>query len=278
VALGLSLVIAAVASADLVNDATGEVNGWGVTPFSTSGVVHVSAGMFAFTLENDYAPIQYPYNVGYVPSPGGSDGEKMDLEEMYVQVTTTQLKVLLVTSSAYVATASGQSFRLGDLFLTLDGQLYGVVTQSENQGLAAGSVYQIHATADTVALQSGSLSYLNNTAICNNNYGDPATVSQIAGPWAVASGIDASQLLGTGAIVSDTYNYGGKEDGTFVIEYTLDLSILGGMPGSIKTHMTWGCGNDVIEVNSTNIPEPATAALLGLGAGLMAIRRRRAAR
>ncbi|HOI53999.1 MAG TPA: PEP-CTERM sorting domain-containing protein [Phycisphaerae bacterium] len=273
IAAGLSVLLAGVASADLVNDATGEVNGWGVTPFSIGGVVRTPM----FTLENDYAPINYPYGIGYVPSPGGSDGEDVDLEEMHLRVTATQLKVLVVTSGS-AATFSGQTFYLGDLFLTLDGQRYGVVTQSASRGLAAGSVYRIDSADDVAALQGGSRSYLNDTHICTNDYGAAARVVQIAGPWAVDSDIDPAQRLGTAGIVTDTHNYGKKEDGTFLVEYTVDLSLVGGMPQAVNAHMTWGCGNDVIELNSTIVPEPATVALLGFGMGLIVVRRRKASR
>ncbi|MBN2582567.1 MAG: PEP-CTERM sorting domain-containing protein [Planctomycetes bacterium] len=276
VAFALCVLMAGVASADLVDDSTGMVNGWGVTPFSIGGVVHVSAGMYAFTLENNYAPINYPSGVGHVPSPGGADGERIDLEEMYVQVTGTQLKVLVVTSSAYAACFSGQNYYLGDLFLTLDGNVYGIVTQNASQGLAAGSIYSIGSASDVVALQPGSRSYYNYDNLYDNDYGDPATVRDVAGPWAVASGIDGSQLLGSAAIASDVYSYGGIEDNTFVIEYTMDLALLGGLPETLNAHITWGCGNDVIEANSTIVPEPATMALLGFGMGLIVIRRRKA--
>jgi len=273
IAVGLTVLLAGVASADLVNDATGEVNGWGVTPFSISGVVRTPM----FTLENDYAPINYPYGIGYVPSPGGSDGEKVDLEEMHLRVTATQLKVLVVASSIS-ATFSGQTYYLGDLFLTLDGQRYGVVTQSASRGLAAGSVYRIDSADDVAALQSGSRSYLNDTHICVNDYGAAARVVEIAGPWAVDSDIDPAQRLGTAGIVIDTHNYGKKEDATYVIEYTVDLALLGGMPQTVNAHLAWGCGNDVIEVHSTVVPEPATVALLGFGLGLFVVRRRKASR
>ena len=277
VAVVLGFVMCSAGFADVidVNPSTGEVTGWGVTPFSQAGPASGTSGGVAYTLQNDYAPIKYPSGVGRVPSPGlSAGGELIDLEEMYVRRTGDQVQVLVVTSTAYVAVFSGVDYYLGDLFLTADGERYAMVTQSASEGLAAGSVYRIDSDADVVQLQAGGRSYAGSTTLCENDFGPPATVPELAGPWAVDGDIDAAQLLGGGSIATATFDYGGSEDGTFLVEYTLDLSLFGPAdPTSVDAHMTWGCGNDVIEVRDIAVPEPATMALVGLGLGVMVVRR-----
>jgi len=278
-AIVLSFAMASVSLADVIdiNGSTGEVTGWGVTPFSVASPAEGVSGGVAFTLHNDYAPIKYPSGVGRVPSPGlSAGGEAIDLEEMYVRTTGGQIQVLVVTSTAYGATFSGVDYYLGDLFITADGQRYAVVTQSANEGLAAGSLYRIDSDGDVVELQAGARSYAGSTTVCENDYGPDATVPEIAGPWAVDGDIDAAQLLGSAGIDTATFDYGDTEDGTFLIEYTLDLSLFGPTaPVNVDTHMTWGCGNDVIKVRDVVVPEPATMALVGLGLGAMLIRQPR---
>jgi hypothetical protein len=277
-ALGFVAALAAPAMADLAVDASGNVTDWGITPFTHSNVTNALLGNMVYTIANNYAPIDYPSGVGHVPSPGGSLGEAFDLEEMYMRVSGNRLQVLVVTSSAYTKTVDGTVITLGDLFLDLGGSRFGVVTQSASQGLTAGSVYQIASDSDVVALQpAGSRSYYGTTYTRPNDYGPDATVGRIAGPWAVAGTIDAGQRIGQADIATALFNYGGNENGTFLIEYSLDLGLFGGMlPGSTAgAHITWGCGNDVIKTQTSAIPEPATMALLGFGLGVILLHRKR---
>lgn len=276
VALVLVLALAGSALGDIAIDGSGQVTGWGVTPFTQGNQANQSNGDTYFTIADDYAPIDYP-NIGRVPSPGGTRGEGFDLEEMYMRTVGNQLEVLLVTSSAYEQTVGGTAYRLGDLFLEIDGATFGIVTQEANQGLAAGSVYGIFGADDVQVLQQAGGSYLGKTSLRGNDYGPPATVEDVAGPWAVHSDIEQSQWLGTAVVDTALFDYGGDEDGTFLIQYVIGLDLLGGSDYDDATaHVAWGCGNDTIEVEApTPIPEPATMALLGIGVFGLMIRRRK---
>lgn len=269
-------VVAATASGSPIG-AGGDITDWGITPFSQANQNNVQAGNLVSTIGNDYSPIDYPGGIGHVPS-YGTAGERFDLEEMHVQFTETDIGVLVVTSSAFSTAASGTTWHLGDLFITVDDSRYGVVTQAANQGLTAGEVYRIDADGDVVLLQSGSGGYLSRNTLVANDYGPPDVIRNIAGPWAVDGDADAEQRLGNAAMDGGTHDYGGDEDGTFVLEYRIDRSLLGAQAGSdVGAHITWGCGNDVIRTEGTvptPIPEPATACLLMVGLTLCVFKSR----
>jgi hypothetical protein len=259
----------------------GTVTDWGVTPFSQPNQASARTGVLWSTISNDYSPISYP-GAGHVPYPGGTVGESFDLEAMYLRIGGSQMQVMLVASSPWTAVSSGNTFNLGDLFITVSGQQYGIVTQQTNAGLAAGSVYRIDKNKDTLGLQPGSGSWAGSSAIVTNDYGAADTIENIVGPWAVSDKIKNDQRLGTAAIQSATFDYGGKENGTFLLEFTLDPSLLGiTADDTVTAQMTWGSGNDVIRVVDTcplPTPEPSSLALLAAGAGLFAAARQRVAR
>jgi len=274
----LALVLTAGAAiANLVDD-TGQLVGWGVTPFTLPNQSDTFDGSQWLTIQNDYAPINYPSGVGYQPSPGGSAGEAFDLEEMYVRVGADRFSVLVVTSTAPTAEVSGMTVYLGDLILSAGGNRYGIVTTAGAQGLTPGSIYRLDGAGDVVPLQPGSRSYANNTSLRANAYGPPATIADIAGPWAVSGHIDPDQQVGLADIQTDTFGYGGAEDGTHLVQYQFDPAALGiPLPDTWSTQITWGCGNDVIRVQDDipYVPEPATVALLAMGVGLTYLAKRR---
>jgi len=259
----------------MIIDGSGKVTDWGVTPFTLPNQANQYQNGLSFTISNNYSPISYP-GIGYEPSPGlASGGEACDLEEMYLRVSNNQLQLLTVASSLGVP-AYGNTFYMGDVFVTIGGQQFGIVTQVANQGLDAGAVYQISGTGDVVTLQTGTGSYYGSTALVANDYGPPATIPSIAGPWAVKSTINSSLFLGSATVNTETFNYGGAENGTVLLEYLIDLNTLGladGPRGTVEAHQTTGCGNDVIQV-----PEPATLGVLATGTILcfLAARRKKA--
>jgi len=259
-------------------DGVGNVTDWGITPFSQVNQSDTFDGTRWLTIENDYSPIKYPGSVGHQPSPGGTTGEGFDLEEMYVRITDTQAQILLVTSNGPSVEAVGSTWRLGDLMILSDGQQFAIVTDSGNQGLPAGNIYRINGGADIVGLQDQPQSYRGSTTLVENDYGPDATIPQITEPWAVSGSIDAGLLLGAATIETDSFDYGGKEDGTFLIQYAFDKHVLElGDPVDMTTQIAWGCGNDVIrvKVDSPNVPEPATLAMLLVGSALTYVARRR---
>jgi len=283
VAVTVHLLAAGGALAGLV-DAGGEVIGWGVTPFAQpnqAGTHDDGIGLW-MTIQNDYAPLDYPGGIGYQPSSGGSVGEGFDIEAMYVRPARNQVQVLLVASNYPSVDAAGSTWYLGDLMITVGDQDFGIVTSDANQGLAPGSVYRLDGSADVTGIQDQPRSYYGDTRLVANDYGPDATIPDIVGSLAVSGAIDPGQRLGTADLQTDLFDYGGAEDGTHLLQYTFDPSVLelDAPPLEWTAQMTWGCGNDVIRVRGETpyIPEPATFGMLLFGVGLTWWARRRSER
>ncbi|NBB83629.1 MAG: PEP-CTERM sorting domain-containing protein [Alphaproteobacteria bacterium] len=277
--LTLGLIMTAAAPAGTLSlQPDGRVTDWDLMPFTQSNG-HDLTGPRFHTIANDYAPIDYP-SVGYLPSPGGSTGEGFDLEQMHGWVTGDgELKVLVITGSGLTADAAGSTWHLGDLFVTAGDQTLAVVTQDSARGYAAGEVYAVHDGNDLAVLEDHARSYLHNDAVVANDDGPDAKVRDVVGPWQLVPGLDAGQKLGDAVLKTAMYDYtdAGEAD-TFCLEYTIDLTGLS-LPETfdLNLHMTWGCGNDVIEadaIGATTVPEPASMVLFGLGA-LAILRRER---
>lgn len=279
--LGICLGLSAPAHA-LIVGANGAITDWGLTPFSLANQSNTLSGGIYRTISNNYSPIDYPSGIHHSPS----GGEAYDLEEMHARVQGNSLQVLIVASSGYVA---GGSYKRGDLMLNFNGQQYGIVTQSANQGLIAGSIYELNSASDWLALDSISGSYLGVNTLVANDYGPSATVRDIAGGWAVKGDINVNQKLASAAtIATAVHNYGGAENSTHLFEYNIDLSGL--MAGDIlySLSQTWGCGNDVIKLNGqtptpqfippSEVPSPASASLVLPMLVMLPLRRSRSRR
>ncbi len=253
-------------------DANGQITGWGITPFSQSNGNTTANGITSIR-QNNYSPISYPNGIGHQPSPGGTTGEKFDLEEIHLRNTGSQVQVLLIASSLFQASASGATFNLGDLLIDLDNDHQfdlGVVTQTGNAGLDAGRLYDIDTT---LGLQN-----------LSGSHRGTAIEGQI-GAWAVGSGVGYD----TFAIETAGHNFGGSEGMTYAYQFTFDLSHLDTMPSQFGFQIAWGCGNDVIfgdfeltppplvPETLAAIPEPAPVALFAILAtvGLAAFGRMR---
>jgi hypothetical protein len=278
-----SVGLAAPGEAAIVLNGSGTVAGWNVTPFTQANAANVTVGNTASTIANNYAPINFP-GVGYFPSPNGTTGEKFDLEQMHLRQTGSTMQLLAVLGGGLSHVVGGNTLYLGDLMLNVDGQRFGIVTQSASQGLTAGNIYSLTAAGDTTQIQNVSNSYFGNNTLVANDYGPNAKVRDIIGDWAVKSTISSGKLLGSATLSSATFNYGGTENNTYLLEYTFDLATLGiNSYSDITAQLAWGCGNDVIRVqagslvppNITPIPTPAALPMGLMGLGLVALRRHR---
>ena len=260
-------------------DVNGKVDGWNVTPFSAPNGSATAGGVTSIR-QNNISSISYP-GIGAVPSPGGTTGERFDIEEVHVRNVGTRVEMLVFASSAFQATAGGSTLNLGDMLLNIDGDSafeLGVVTQSGNAGLDSGRLYEVNGTT---GLQNLPGSYFG-TAIAAE-----------VGPWAITSGVGHDQF----AIELASFDYGGSEGLTHVYQYTFELDFLANVPSHIDFQLAWGCGNDVfrggfnlaprstgfepptpLPNNASAIPEPAALVLLMAGIGAVAGRWRRAMR
>lgn len=288
IAIVMSLMISSLASAAITLDGSGHVTNWSVTPFALMNQANAATAGGFYTISNDYAPVNYPHGIGHQPSPGGSIGELFDLEEMHLRRDGNLLQVLVVASgadntSATVNTYSQNTYYLGDLFVTINGVEYGIITTAGAQGLTVGDIYRIDDRAtDTLKLQNVGGSYLGvNTLVTSDQGPGTQAVRDWAAPWAVDNDIDMMQLVGAAALDTASFNYAG-ESGTALIEYTINLASLIGQASllNVSVHQAWGCGNDIIEVagsfppNITTIPTPATAHMGLAGLVLAALAQR----
>ncbi len=229
-------------------------------------------GATPFDSNNNWSPVNYPNGIGHQPSPGqlGENGEKFDLEGLFVAVDDSAIHIALTNSfgtSAY-STGWSQSFGLGDLFIGVNGTSFAYALRFADSGLWSVS------SSNGITNRPGT--YFNNPAIRNQ-----------VGPWTIASG---TRLGDVG--FSITYWPGlesnpipGGNGNTYILEWTIDRSLLPTLSAgdTLYLHNTLECGNDLIETSylipsgtsPAAVPEPSTFALLLPGLAILAALRSR---
>jgi hypothetical protein len=224
-------------------------------------------GANPFDHNNNWSPIDYPYGIGELPSPGlyGEGGEKFDLEGFHFAIEGNTVHLALVNSFGYSAHSTGwdQDYRLGDIFFGFDG-----ANTQYAIDVSDGKLYEVGL---------GGLAY---SLIPNKpgTYYEYTGIRSQAGAWEVTGGTFLGNVDNSLTFWEDLEPdpFLGSGD-TYVWEFAFDISAVSGFStaGSISFHNTLECGNDLIEESYNIIPEPATLLLLTLGLLAAGIIRRR---
>lgn len=225
-----------------------------------------------FDYNNNWAPITYPDGIGNLPSPGtySEGGEKFDLEGLNVATDDRYVYVSLTNSFGYsaYATSTGQNYRLGDLFIGVNGgNKYGYAIDLFNGG--NNGLYRVDGYAGINPFKPGTYAY-------NNAY--PGITAQ-AGAWKMTSGNrlgDVSSVMSFERGLELNPLAPGNGD-TYVWEFQFEKDLFGiNDISNLDFHINLECGNDLIETTHSAVPEPTTMVLFGLGlAGVGAVRKRR---
>lgn len=147
----------------------------------------------------------------------------------------------------------------------LAGHLY------KNARFASGSYEGYEGAVNEVPLDAGVDQF--GTA---NNY--PTVIADYSAGLGLTPGLSYTKVLANAGLAADNWLYPKNH---WRIAATIPLSVLNLDPFQSHTFEAWWsmeCGNDGVKVNGTipaTIPEPGTLALLGLGLGTLARRRRR---
>jgi len=212
---------------------------------------HYDFGATPFDENNNTAPIEYPYGIGNLPSPGtlGEGGEKFDLEGLFVAADNDYLYVSLTNSfgKSVYSTGWDRWYEMGDIFFGMGDNSYAIDVQT-------GRLVEVGAW----------------TGILNEpgTYYNYTSIRDRVGAWQVTQGLDLGDAnevttFWPGLEDDPMSNY---ESDTYTLEYKIDRSLFNWDGTSdLFFHATLGCGNDLVERSLTAIPEPTTLILLGLG-------------
>jgi len=219
-------------------------------------------GTGPFDGNNNYAPIEYPYGIDSLPSPGyiGEGGEGFDLEGFNFARVGNTIHISLTNSFGTSAYSSGwdRSYGLGDIFFGVNG--------GQNQfaiNVASGQLYSVN-------------SYVGIPQVDGSYYG--TSIASQVGAWRVDDGINLGSINKSHTFWEGLEQNPMQGNGdTHVFEFAFDASMLGQFAdfASISFNTTLECGNDLIKRSFPAVPEPSTILLLGLGAIGLGVARRK---